>query len=322
MAIEHHFEEINGLRYHYVTGGKGPAIAFLHGFPDIWSGWRRLMLSFIDAGYCVVAPDWRGFGGTEPSTGPACNTVVDLTADLVAILDKLGIAQTGIVGHDLGSEVGWAAVKMRPDRFGAIVSLSVPYVPRGELSLTRMIESVAPPNFYFRYFLEEGLAEKELDADPRTFLRRIFHTNSSHNPDGASPAMYVGETGLIDALVEPGTLATLPSPEELDVYVEAFTRTGFAGALDTYRSLHRGWELLAVFQDRTVDVPSFYIGGGWDLVLNLPGMRELVAGMPSALPQAEEPVIFPEVGHFIHWERPAEVFDLLLDFFNRRHPER
>jgi len=44
--------------------------------------------------------------------------------------------------------------------------------------------------------------------------------------------------------------------------------------------------------------------------------------MPSALPQAEEPVIFPEVGHFIHWERPAEVFDLLLDFFNRRHPER
>lgn len=322
MEFQHHQANINGLGYHFVTGGQGPTIAFLHGFPELWSSWRKLMLEFIDAGYQVLAPDWRGFGGSDRAPGTEKATSVDLSGDLIAIMDSLGIAQAAIVAHDFGSEVGWAAAKMRPDRFTAIASLSVPYVPRGPISLVQALETFAPPNFYFLQFAKTPGVERELDADPEIFLRRLFHTNSSQarSPERLTEAMSFGPNGLIDSLEEPEGKDVILPQEDLAEYVEAFSRTGFAGAIDTYRSLHRGWELMAAFADRTIEIPALYIGGELDLVLNLPGMRDMVGEMNNFMPRAESPVIFSNVGHFIHWERHAETAAVLKDFFARNHP--
>jgi pimeloyl-ACP methyl ester carboxylesterase len=318
--FRHHHEEINGLRQHFVTAGEGPAILFLHGFPDMWLGWRPLMRAFVGAGFKVIAPDLRGHGETD---APMCSdqaTALDVMGDLVAILDTLAIPHVGVIAHDWGAEIGWTAAKVRPDRFAAIAALSVPYVPYGDLSLPNILEQSAPPSFYLRYFLEEGLAEAELDQDPETFLRRIFHTSSGRRQEGGVPPLLATEKGLIDGLEEPCDARSLIG-EDLACYVATFTRAGFRGALSSYRSLHRNWQLMSAWADRTVEVPALYIGGEWDVVLNFPGMRDLVGAMPTLLPRAEEPVIFPAVGHFIHWERPEEVGCLLLDFFRRNHPE-
>ena len=322
MDLQHHQTIINGLDYHFVTGGRGPTIAFLHGFPDLWCSWRKLMTEFIEAGYQVLAPDWRGFGGSARGPSQQAATCVDLSGDLIAIMDSLGIAQAGIVAHDLGSEVGWAAAKMRPDRFTAIASISVPYVPRGPLSLTKALEAFAPSNFYFLQFAQTAGIEHELDADPEKFLRRLFHTNSGNarSPERLMETMSFGPNGLTGSLEEPDGRAEVLPPEDLAVYVQTFAQTGFGGALDTYRSIHRGWELMAVFADRTIDIPALYLGGELDLVLNLPGMRDLVADMGSLMPRAEPAVIFSDVGHFVHWERPAETAALFKDFFSRHHP--
>lgn len=322
MELQHHQATINGLGYHFVTAGQGPTIAFLHGFPDLWCSWRKLMLEFVAAGYQVLAPDWRGFGGSERASKPDRATCVDLSGDLIAIMDSLGIAQAGIVAHDLGSEVGWAAAKMRPDRFTAIASLSVPYVPHGPMSLVQALEAFAPSNFYFLQFAKTPGVERELDANPETFLRRIFHTNSGNarSPEKLMEAMSFGPNGLTDSLEAPDGKHEILPQEELAEYAETFSRTGFAGALDTYRSIHRGWELMAAFADRTIDIPALYIGGDLDLVLNLPGMRGMVQEMNSLMPRAEPPVIFSGFGHFIHWERHAETAAVLKDFFTRNHP--
>jgi len=315
--FNHHQQRLNGLGYHFVTAGRGPAILFLHGFPDLWLGWRPVMSAFVEAGYQVIAPDLRGFGDTEAATGSESATAVDVLGDLVALLDHLGIESVGLMAHDWGAEVGWTAVRLRPDRFRAIVSLSVPYAPRGEMSLPQILQKTAPPDLYMLYFMEEGIAEAELDADPKTFLRRLFHTNSGCWQGQGVPPMRLGESGrLIDGLDEPDGAFSVMSEEDLDLYASTFTRTGFRGALNTYRSLHRNWELLAGWADCKVEVPALYIGAERDVVLSFPGMSDLIENMPQLVPRCAEPIILKGAGHFIQMELPEEVANLGIDFFN------
>lgn len=319
--LTHHQLRLNGLNYHFVTAGEGPAILFLHGFPDLWIGWRPVMERLVEAGYSVIAPDLRGFGGSEAAKGVDEATAVDVMGDLIALLDHLGLQRVAVVAHDWGAEIGWTIVRLRPDRFGAIAALSVPYAPRGAASLPQILAATAPPDLYMLYFLKEGVAEEELDADPKTFLRRLFYTNWGGRTGDDIPSMRLAANGrLTDGLDEPPASGNLLSDEELDIYASAYSRTGFRGALNTYRSLHRNWELLAGWADTAVTVPALYIGGDRDIVLHFPGMRELVDAMPAMLPKAEPPVILEGVGHFIQMERPEETARLLQSFLARHHP--
>jgi pimeloyl-ACP methyl ester carboxylesterase len=313
-----HYAVINGLRTHFVTAGEGPPVLLLHGFPDLWIGWRPIMQELVKAGYSVIAPDLRGFGETEAAQGTECSTAIDVMGDLVALLEHLGLKQVAVVAHDWGAEVGWTIVRLRPDRFCAIVALSVPFAPRGPVSLPQMLAATAPPDLYMLYFLSEGLAEQELDADPETFLSRLFYTNSAALPGSGVPAMRLAANGrLTDGLAVPTAAWTQDHAANLAIYISEFTRTGFRAALNTYRSLHRNWELLAGWADVPVTVPAFYIGGSRDLVLHFPGMRDLVNAMPDLLPKSEPPVILEGVGHFMQMEQPCEVAVLICGFLEK-----
>lgn len=322
-GFEHHHVPLNGLHQHFVTGGDGPPVLLLHGFPDTWFGWRRVMEGLIAAGYSVIAPDLRGFGATEAAQDAQSATAFDVMGDLVAILDHLSLRQVAVVAHDWGAEVGWTIVRARPDRFGAIAALSVPFAPRGPASLPKLLAATAPPDLYMLYFLEEGRAEKELDADPAGFLARLYYTNSGDMPGNGAPSMRLGASGrLSDGLVNPPDWWRDSHSEELCHYSTAFTRSGFRGALNTYRSLHRNWELLGGWADAPVNVPAFYIGGSRDLVLQFPGMQDLVTAMPKNIARCRPSVILDGVGHFIQAEKPSEVSKLIADFLDSEHPAR
>ena len=166
MPFEHHQEKINGLDYHFVTCGEGPAVLFCHGFPDLWRTWRHQMLAVANAGFRAIAPDLRGFGETQGPEDPTAYTVIDVIGDLIGILDHLAIARAVIVGHDWGANISWAAPLLRPDRFAAVASLSVPYSPRPPKSLPEALRTQGPKGIYLLYFLERGRADAELDAAP------------------------------------------------------------------------------------------------------------------------------------------------------------
>jgi len=269
------------------------------------------------------APDMRGFAETEAVDACDQSTVFDLLGDLVAWLDHLGIKRAAVVGHDWGAEIAWGITLLRPDRFCAVTTLSVPFTPRGPMSLPAVVRAMAPPDFYMLYFLEEGRAEVELDADPKTFLRCLYYTNSGEVPGNAVPEMRLAANGrLTDGLLEPpGAMCCLPD-EHLDLYARAFERTGFRGAQNTYRSLHRTWELMAGWTDRTIEVPSFYICADRDPIFHLPVMQAVIKAILHILPDAESSVVVEEVGHFIQMERPELTAVLLVDFLNRRHPDQ
>jgi pimeloyl-ACP methyl ester carboxylesterase len=125
----------NGISLHVTELGIGPAVLFCHGFPDTSYTWRRQMKAVAAAGYRAIAPDMRGYGRSSAPADPALYTPLQTVGDLVGLLDALNISTAVIVGHDWGATHSWAAALMRPDRFTAVFCLTVPYVPRGDVSV-------------------------------------------------------------------------------------------------------------------------------------------------------------------------------------------
>jgi pimeloyl-ACP methyl ester carboxylesterase len=235
--------------------------------------------------------------------------------DLVALLDSLAISTATIVGHDWGANVSWAAPIVRPDRFTAVMSLSVPYTARPPLSLPAALRAAGQSRAYMLYFLEPGVADAELDADPRGFLRNLFYANSGSLPAGETPNMAVSDRGtIIDALQSPAGEMPWFDEAELDIYTAAFAERGFTTALNTYRSLDRGWQLMAAFADRRLTVPAGYIYGDRDIVISFPGRMAIIDQFTTLAPQGSPPVRLPGVGHFLQIEQPQAVSDALVDF--------
>lgn len=85
--IQHNFVEIRGLKIHVAEIGTGPAVIFLHGFPEIWYSWRNQMIAVAQAGFRSIAFDFRGYGLSEIPGEPEKTTFQDLADDVLGILD-------------------------------------------------------------------------------------------------------------------------------------------------------------------------------------------------------------------------------------------
>ena len=114
----------NGINLHVTELGEGPAILFVHGFPDTAYTWRKQMQAVAAAGFRAIAPDMRGYGGSSAPADPTLYTPFQTVGDLVGLLDALKIAQAIVVGHDWGAKWPWNAAMMRPDRFKAVFCLA------------------------------------------------------------------------------------------------------------------------------------------------------------------------------------------------------
>src|SRR5215207_4153514 len=107
-SVEHRFVEANGIRIHVAEAGspEAPAVLLLHGWPQHWYMWRRVMAALAGE-YRLLSPDLGGFGWTEaPGHGYDGET---FAADQVALLDAVELERAHVVGHDWG---GWTAFLM------------------------------------------------------------------------------------------------------------------------------------------------------------------------------------------------------------------
>lgn len=128
--IEHTTVTTNGINMHVASIGSGPAVLFLHGFPELWYSWRHQLLSLSSLGYRAIAPDLRGYGDSDAPPSVTDYTVFHIVGDLVGLLDALGIDQVFLVGHDWGAIIAWQFCLFRPDRIKALVNTSVAFSPR------------------------------------------------------------------------------------------------------------------------------------------------------------------------------------------------
>src|SRR5713101_5362549 len=100
----------------------------------------------------------RGYGQRDAPQEIDRYTVLHAVGDMVGLLDALGIAQAVIAGHDWGATVAWLAAQLRPDRFPAVIALSVPYRARGAVRPTSVMPQTDEAIWYQLYFQEPGLA--------------------------------------------------------------------------------------------------------------------------------------------------------------------
>src|SRR5438067_2681210 len=175
-TISHRFIETNGIRMHLAEQGKGPLVLLCHGFPESWYSWRHQLRALAAAGYHAVAPDQRGYGQTDRPAEFEAYTQLHLVGDVIGLLDALGEEQAVIVGHDWGGPVAWNSALLRPDRFRAVVGLSVPFIPRRPDRPSAAYPQTDDAIFYQAYFQIPGVAEKELERDVRATIRRGLYS--------------------------------------------------------------------------------------------------------------------------------------------------
>jgi len=167
--------------------------------------------------------------------------------------------------------------------------------------------------FYMLYFQQPGVADAEMDADPRRSLRRMLGGMRAPQDEAAAMRMLApGPEGFIDRLPDPDRLPDWLTAADLDHYVAEFSRTGFTGALNWYRNYERNWHLTAHPAAETISAPSLFIGGTDDPVLTFTKTdraRELAVG-----PYRQ--VMLDGAGHWIQQERPDEINTELLRFLS------
>src|SRR5262245_11674109 len=195
--IRHRTVETNGLRMHIAEQGQGPLVVLCHGFPESWYSWRHQLPALADAGFHAVAPDMRGYGQTDRPEAIDQYTLLHLVGDMVGLLDALGAESAVIAGHDWGAPVAWHAALLRPDRFRAVIGLSVPYRPRGPVRPTTAMPRTDDAQFYQLYFQEPGVAEAELGRDVRSTIRRLAYSGSGDAPRSAATIATPSAVGMV-----------------------------------------------------------------------------------------------------------------------------
>jgi len=306
--------EVGTIRMRVAELGKGPLVLLCHGFPECWRSWSSQLSALAAAGYRVVAPDMRGYGGTDAPPEPDAYTMLHHVADMVELVRALGETQAAIVGHDWGAPVAWNSALLRPDLFRAVAGMSVPFTPPSRIDLLTALEKQGVRTFYMQYFQAPDVAEAELEADVEASIRRLYFSASGDGPGRTIFGILAPGAGILANTVEPQRLPDWLSEEDIAYVAGEFKRTGFRGGLNWYRSIRRTSELLSPWRDCVIPQPSLFIAGARDDVLRFPGMEDRLQQLADVLPGQRGIHILPGAGHWIQRERAAAVNALLIEF--------
>ncbi|WP_199730618.1 alpha/beta fold hydrolase [Amycolatopsis panacis] len=281
----------NGIELSVHLAGAGPVVVLAHGFPDLAYSWRHQVPALVAAGYRVVVPDMRGYGASDRPAAVAGYDAETVGADLIGLLDVLGVDRAAFIGHDWGANSVWPLAFTRPDRVRGIAGLSVPYLPAAPVSPLDILRNRLGEDFYMVRFQPVGPPEDRLAKDVRATLLAIL---SDRDPFAE-----------VDSSVLPPWL----SPQELSRYTAAFERTGFGAGLNYYRNMERNWAAAAGRSGTTTAVPALFATGDRDAV---------AAFMPSARMSEVfldlRTTTVAGAGHWVHQQAPDVVNPLLLEF--------
>ena len=305
----------NGIELHLVEAGPedGKPVVLCHGFPELAYSWRHQLPALADAGYRVLAPDQRGYGESDKPAPIEDYDIHHLTGDLLGLLDDIGADDAVFVGHDWGSMVVGQMALLHPERVRGVVAMSVPLVARGPVSpITLMRNLFGDSFFYILYFQEPGVADADLGADPGETMTRMLAGLQVRSEDPADVAGLAAPDGrgFVDRLPEAKGLPDWLSREELDHYIEVFSRTGFTGGINWYRNFDRNWETTPELDGVHVTMPSTFITGTLDPV----NLMSPAAVMDGHVLDHRGNTFVDGAGHWVQQQAPDEVNAALLAF--------
>ncbi|KAJ6893465.1 hypothetical protein NC652_027489 [Populus alba x Populus x berolinensis] len=309
--IQHKFVQVQGLKLHVAEIGAGPkVVVFLHGFPEIWYSWRHQMICLANAGFRAIAPDFRGYGLSDPPSVPEKAMFGDLISDLLAILDFLEINKVVLVAKDFGAKPAYLFALLHPERVLGVVTLGVPFIPPGPGP--SQYQKYLPEGFYISRWQKPGRAEADFGRlDAKTVVRNIYILFSR------SEIPIAAENQEIMDLVDLSTpLPPWFTEEDLATYGALYEKSGFQTALQVpYRSLDEDINIT----EPVVEVPALLIMGDKDYVFKFPGMEAYIkSGKVKEFVPGLDIIYLPEGSHFVQEQSPDEVNQLILTFLNAR----
>ncbi len=312
--IEFRFPEISGLKARVACLGEGPAVFFLHGWPESWYSWRSQMVAVANSGFRAVAPDMPGFGETGKFSKIEDYNTRRIGEFVLDLIESEAGKPAIVVAHDWGAVHAWNFTLQYPDAVSRLVVMSVPLRSQGSKPTTQAYRDLFGDRFFYQlYFQKSGVAEKEFDADPHGIISRLLCSpDTPREPAKLGKSWKLGG-GWIDRLGKPKELPSWMTQEELNYYIEAFTKSGFEGGIHYYRNLDRNWEIMNAYVDKDIACPVLFIAGSEDISIVHASGEDLENMMRPRIPDLTVKLL-PGYGHWIQNEAAGEVNRELLSF--------
>lgn len=225
-TFTHHTANVNGVRLHYVIGGKGDPVVLLHGWPETWYAWRKVMPALAER-YTVIVPDLRGFGdSSKPMIGYDTRTIAD---DIYQLVRKLGFKQIFLVGHDISVPISYSYAAAHREDVRRLVVLEM-LVPGSEL------EELRQGLWHFGFNKAPNIPETLITGREREYIS-FFYKRDSYNP-----------TAIAD--------------EDIDEYTRAYSAPGaLRGSLGFYREIDTSIQQSKEYAKQKLRMPVLAIGG-------------------------------------------------------------
>src|ERR687890_2168502 len=170
VTFSHHTASVNGIQMHYVIGGQGDPVVLLHGWPETWYAWHRVMPA-LAKNYTVIAPDLRGLGdSSKPLTGYDGKTLAE---DIHQLVTQLGFKTIFLVGHDIGTQVAYSYAATYPTQVKRLVVMDL------------TIPGFEPPGMkpiWWRSFHETPDVPEALVQGKEMIYLSWFYRNLAYNP--------------------------------------------------------------------------------------------------------------------------------------------
>lgn len=277
-GVTSRFVDVGSLRVHVAEAGSGPPLVLLHGWPQHWYCWHRVV-PLLAPHFRLVMPDLRGHGWSDAPIGGYDKE--QLATDLLGLLDALELPQVGLVGHDWGGWTGFLACLRAPERFSSFLALGIPHpFQSADLAHARSAWRLA-----YQVPLSTPLLGQALLRSSPAFVRAAIRA-ASHADLGSDLLTY-------------GEVLQQPARARASV---AMYRTFL---------LHEAAPVMAGrYRSQRLTVPTRLVVGSHDPVAN----GALLDGWE---PYADDMTVevLPAVGHFVPEEAPQAVADRALALF-------
>ena len=267
---------------HVVTGGNGPPVLLLHGFPENWRSWQRQIPALVTAGFSVLVPDLRGYNLSGRPTQKNAYQLDHLVADVVALVQATGHPRAHVVGHDWGGIIAWTFADKHPELVDKLVILNAPH-------LKIYLEKVRHPrqmfkSWYMLFFLLSYLPELALSAGNFKAIRDMFKLRPAR------------KTAFTDT--------------DIEQYIDALSQPGaLTAALNYYRANFTIANARRFARLAPLSMETLIIWGELDPALGI----ELLEGLDHVAPCSRVHRI-RDASHWVQNETPKEVNQVLIDF--------
>jgi pimeloyl-ACP methyl ester carboxylesterase len=281
MTFSHNTAAVNGIQLHYVMGGQGDPVVLVHGWPETWYEWHKVMPA-LAKNYTVIAPDLRGLGdSSKPVTGYDGKTLAE---DIHQLVTRLGFETIFLVGHDIGSNVVYPYAAAHPTEVERLVVIDVP--PNGFFPEPQV--NGGPPLWWILFHQTPDVPEALTEGKEMEYLSWHYQ-NLAYNPAAITQ-------------------------EAINEYVSKYSAPGgMRAGFEHYRAMPQDTIQNQNYSKTNLTMPVMTLGAGYIPVFGGPntfaeyGMKQLAQNVTA--------ITVPNSGHYIPEEQPEVVVKHLNNFF-------